>query len=172
MRLLVFSDTHRNTAAMRDILARERARTDLVIHLGDCYTDLAEIRDEFPQIAFLGVRGNCDLFASADYPEFNTVTLENQKIYFTHGHMYRVKYTDELLAAVAARAGASIALYGHTHRAALRTVGGITVFNPGSLSEPRGGESASYGEIRLENGKALFRHIYLENESAEKEYML
>ena len=160
MKILIFSDTHRRTQTMADILARSRRSVDLVLHLGDCYTDLAEIRDDFPEIAFLGVRGNCDLFANADFPDENAVSFEGHRLFFTHGHRYDIKRSDVQLLYAAKKAGADIALFGHTHVGTLYTKEGITLFNPGSLSEPRDGHAGSYGRITLENGSCRMERLF------------
>ena len=94
MKILVFSDTHRKTEPMANIIRKNLGKVDLVIHLGDNYTDLAEIRDDFPQVAFLGVCGNCDLFVSDKYPVYDTVSLEGHKLFFTHGHRFDIRVSD------------------------------------------------------------------------------
>ena len=161
MKILIFSDTHRRTERMAEILTRSRASTDLVIHLGDCYGDIAAVRDDFPEIAFLGVCGNCDLFVSRDYPEISTVSLEGRRLLFTHGHRFHIRENDDLLLYEAKKAGADIVLYGHTHVGALYEKNGVTFFNPGSLTEPRDGKSGSYGVLTLDAGKAEFKHVTL-----------
>ena len=108
MKILVFSDTHRKTEPMAQIIRANVGKVDLVIHLGDNYTDLAEIRDGFPQVAFLGVCGNCDLFVSSRYPVSDTVSLEGHKIFFTHGHKYDIRVADTVLGFEAKKAGADI----------------------------------------------------------------
>lgn len=81
MKILVFSDTHGRTDKMYDIISRKKS-AELVIHLGDCCSDLESVRGSFPEKAFLGVRGNCDFFRTEDYPEFRTVTLEGPHIFY------------------------------------------------------------------------------------------
>ena len=157
MKILVFSDTHGYTAQMYEIISRKRTDTDLVIHLGDNFRDVEEISRNFPTIAFLGVRGNCDLFANDDYPQFRTFTYDGHKFFLTHGHMQAVKKGEySLLAVEAKKNGCDIALFGHTHVAVIAEVCGITVFNPGSISNPRDFTGGTYGIITINNGKATF----------------
>lgn len=160
MKILVFSDTHRKTEPMAQIIRANIGKVDLVIHLGDNYTDLAEIRDDFPQVAFLGVCGNCDLFVSSRYPVSDIVSLEGHKLFFTHGHKYDIRVADTVLGFEAKKAGADIVLYGHTHVGACYEKNGLTFFNPGSLSEPRDGKKGSYGLITLSPEKCTFEHLY------------
>lgn len=157
MKILIFSDTHCDTAKMADIIGRHRLTTDLVIHLGDCCTDLVDIRSDFPQIAMLYVRGNCDFgFDAADAPMSADIALEGHRIFYTHGTRYRVGTTLDDLAYAAESKGCDIALFGHTHVGLTEKVGGVTVFNPGSLRLPRDGTKGTYGILTLNGEKTLF----------------
>ncbi len=159
IRILVFSDTHRRSDLMREVIRRKRTAVDLVIHLGDNFADLKEVRDEFPTIAFLGVRGNCDWHSEEDFPEQNTICFEGHKIFFTHGHKLAVRGGDAVLTYTAKSTGADIALFGHTHVRVHRECDGVTVFNPGSLAEPRDGKPASFGYITIDNEHVTFEHL-------------
>ena len=84
-----------------------RERPDALLHLGDGAGDLPR---DCPGTA---VRGNCDLASSA--ADKITLDLGGVKAFITHGHLYRVKYSVDSLVYAAMEAGASLALYGHTH---------------------------------------------------------
>lgn len=43
MKILVFSDTHRKTEPMANIIRKNLGKVDLVIHLGDNYTDFEHL---------------------------------------------------------------------------------------------------------------------------------
>lgn len=160
MKILVFSDTHGKTEKMHDIISRNRSYTDLVIHLGDCCRDLEYVRSDFPQIAFLAVRGNCDFYTPDNTPQSRSITLEGRTFYLTHGHMQAIKtHGYSLLTAEAKRQGADIVLYGHTHIGEQKEINGITFFNPGSLERPRDVSGGSYGIINVKDGKADFQII-------------
>jgi putative phosphoesterase len=159
MKILVFSDTHGQTEKMREIIFSNKADTDLVIHLGDCFTDMTEIRDDFPEIAFLCVAGNCDRFFSNDFPLFNLITLEGVTLFFAHGHQYAVQSSLSSLVFAAKSKNASVALFGHTHVPFCEECDGITLFNPGSLELPRDGDAGSYGIINVKDGRADFKII-------------
>ena len=164
MRILVFSDTHGNTNTMYNIISQNRTKCELVIHLGDCFTDIDCIRNDFPYIAFLGVKGNCDLFSSSLYPISHTFTLEGLKFFITHGHSQRVDTGFELLRQQARNENANIAIFGHTHVALVKEFEDITVFNPGSLTRARDSKGNSYGIIDISNKKAKFSIIRTESE--------
>ena len=162
MKILVFSDTHGNYEKMREIILSHSQNTELIIHLGDLYDDVLKIRDEFPRIAFLGVRGNCDYIENPAFPQSNSITLENCTFFFTHGHMQLVKNKNySYLLAEAKLKGAKVALFGHTHISYLSEHNGITLFNPGSLSLPRDYCVGSYGIINVKDGKCEFNIVKL-----------
>ncbi|MBR0211794.1 MAG: YfcE family phosphodiesterase [Oscillospiraceae bacterium] len=131
MNICVFSDSHGCAAHM--ITAIEREKPALCFFLGDGERDLAAVQARFPALPFYAVRGNCDprstLSASL------TATVGGVCVFATHGHLYNVKYEPALdsLSAAAEVSGASLALFGHTHHAALEERGGITFLNPGSI---------------------------------------
>lgn len=160
MKILVFSDTHGSTYKMQEIIGRKRAVTDLVIHLGDNTRDLDQVSRDFPTIAFLGVRGNCDFAVGDDYPISRTFTYDGHKFFITHGHTQGVKSKQyALLALEAKKNGCAVALFGHTHVGAHKEINGVTVFNPGSLSNPRDFTGGTYGIITIENTKITFEIV-------------
>lgn len=156
MKILVFADSHGVYQGMvRQIL---RHRPDMVIHLGDCVHDAWALQGEFPQLPIVFVRGNNDPDAP-NAPIERVLKLDKTTVYMTHGHV--VGYIPSLgrLAERAQAAGASIALFGHTHIAMKKQHKGILLFNPGSVTCPRLGRAA-YGVIETgAEGEALvIRH--------------
>lgn len=134
MKAAVFSDTHTNTALM--VEAVRRCRPDVIIHLGDHDRDTEILRREFPEIPLYSVCGNCDIASTA--PLADTVPLGPVKAYICHGHMYHVDWGDvSSLVYAAQEVGAKLAMYGHTHRAELMEIGGVTVLNPGTAGKGR-----------------------------------
>lgn len=142
MRILVVSDTHHNEYSLRRaVLAQPKAQ--VVIHLGDGEEEASSVRMEFPDKMFLQVRGNCDW--GSTLPIFGEITLENVKIFYTHGYTYNVKYGLYDFKAAARDHGAQVALFGHTHKAMTEYENGIYFMNPGSLN----GYGATYGIVDL-----------------------
>ena len=62
-----------------------------------------------------------------------TVQLGPVKAFLTHGHLYNVSpwHMDSLVYA-AEEQGAKLALFGHTHKAEWKELGGVTLINPGT----------------------------------------
>lgn len=128
--IVVISDTHGNRAAIEKLLPI-MAESDYIIHLGDTSGDGNMLRKTFGSKAYL-LNGNCDPFKLGE--DELELTVERVKIFACHGHMYGVKRSLDRLAYRAEEVGAQVALYGHTHDAREDDIGGITLFNPGTLS--------------------------------------
>ncbi len=146
--LLVLSDTHGRKTGIERLTALF-AENDYVIHLGDGAADMRETMNAFPDKTYI-CRGNCDFFPA---PTEGELQVEGIRIFFCHGHRYRVKSDLSLLAEETRRRGCSLALYGHTHRALISEEQGVLLVNPGSLRFPAG-EGGSYCYLTVENGKA------------------
>ena len=145
MRLVVISDSHGRPSLIDRALRRESEAKE-VFFLGDVVTDIAEVIPEYPDRNFHIVRGNCDYFC--EYPLFDIVEYPMASVYFTHGHNHFVKSGLDTVKDDAKGAGANIALYGHTHIAAIDYKDGIYLINSGSVSLPRDGK-ASYAVIDI-----------------------
>ena len=154
MKILVISDTHKNTEC---IMRAVRNNPDIgyIFHLGDHDTDLDVVRAEYPDKQYYCVCGNNDYGCFS--PTFGVVTLNSRTIFYTHGHLYGVNSSMRRLAMEAKKYNAEIALFGHTHIPYADVVESVHVFNPGSPSKPLGGSEASYGIIEL-GEEMLFIH--------------
>ncbi len=142
MRILVVSDTHGDSDALHQaILSQPKA--EIVIHLGDGENDVDSVKPYFPNKMFLQVRGNCDFGSSLPHSE--EFLTEGVRIFYTHGHIYNVKWQDDLIRAAARERHADILLYGHTHQAVSAYQDGLYILNPGSLKRIDG----SYGFIDI-----------------------
>ena len=150
-KLLVLSDSHGGRAAIERVLMKESKSIDALIFLGDGLRDLELALTLYPKLRAYSVAGNCDYGALE--PTDGLAAFDGVVIFYTHGHMYGVKYDLDTLADAASARGAEVALFGHTHRRELvRGVGtAATVFNPGSLRD-----GGSYGVITIENGECSF----------------
>lgn len=159
VRVAVISDTH------GDLGNLDRARellgpVDWLIHAGDY------LRDAAPCAARLGlapdrvraVVGNCDYHLFD--PSLDQFELGGVKILLTHGHHYGVKHTVDRIYYKAREAGVRVAVFGHSHIAVRADDGGVLLFNPGSLSQPRlPTEGPSCGLLELENGVLISARI-------------
>lgn len=151
MKILVFSDSHASHYFMRQSL--DLIKPDAAIHLGDYYNDGQDMAEEYPNIPFYAVPGNCD--RSRGYipdPEVKLQVIDGVRFLLTHGHLHNVKMTLTRLVADARAMGVQAVLFGHTHEIYHRQEeDGLLVFNPGSCGY--GGGSA--GLIEIQDGKIV-----------------
>lgn len=138
-KLIVISDSHGNYRAVESLLPLV-TENDYILHLGDGGADMREIRAQYPEKVY-ACSGNCDFFSPI--PEEGILEVEYLRIFYCHGHKYRVKSDLNALAQAAKERGCDIALYGHTHRADITEINGVTLINPGSFKRPVG-EGGSY----------------------------
>jgi hypothetical protein len=155
IKLLIFSDSHGSVAPMLE--AVERERPDEVVHLGDCLGDGEALAFACPGLPVVQVPGNCDGWT--DRPLTAQLEREGVRLLLGHGHQWRVKATEDLALAQARAVGASVLLYGHTHRAVCRREGGVLLLNPGTV----GGVAAraSYGVLELKAAVPAGRIVWL-----------
>lgn len=125
---LIVSDSHGRRAAIAK-LAPLMAENDYLVHLGDGSADFIGARREYPEKTF-SVKGNCD---AAGGEEECVIEAEGLSLFLCHGHRYGVKSGLNRLVARAKELDCEIALYGHTHRAAIETVDGVLCINPGAV---------------------------------------
>lgn len=131
---LILSDSHGRRKAIEKI-SPLAAENDFIVHLGDGAGDVRELMREYPEKVY-SLKGNCDGFGGE---EECVIEAEGLSIFCCHGHKYGVKGGVSRLAARAKELDCEIALYGHTHRAAIEEVGGVLLINPGaagSYSDP------------------------------------
>ena len=160
MKLLFVSDIHGVPAALEAFFAQaEKLPHDRIILLGDALyhgprNGVPPIYD--PQVVakmlnahkheIIAVRGNCDCEVDQmllEFPimaDFTEVLTENARFFVTHGH----HWNENTLPPVPR---GTILAHGHTHIPVLKTLpeSGITIFNPGSISLPKGGNAPSFG---------------------------
>ena len=145
-KLLILSDSHGSTQAVRRILAAEKD-AGAVIFLGDGLHDLELALTEAPKTRVYSVAGNCDFGALE--PLDGLAAFDSVVIFYTHGHMYGVKYDLDTLAEAAAAA-----LFGHTHIPLEEQHGTVLLFNPGSCGRCYTGPD-TYGVLTLADGRVL-----------------
>ena len=103
-KLLVLSDSHGGRAAIERVLMKESKSIDALIFLGDGLRDLELALTQYPKLRAYSVAGNCDYGALE--PTDGLAAFDGVVIFYTHGHMYGVKYDlDTLADAASARGG-------------------------------------------------------------------
>jgi len=158
-KLAIISDIHGSSTGLERALEqadREGAKRilllgDLLYHgprnpLPDGYDpqQVANLLNARKAQIDLAVRGNCDAEVDQMMIEFSimgeyAVLLQgSRKVFVTHGHHHHMDHLPDLLAG-------DVFMQGHTHIPVAETRSGIHLFNPGSVSLPKGGYPPSYG---------------------------
>lgn len=151
MKILVLSDTHCYLENARNVLQRIGKKMDMVFHLGDHDADALELQKEFPNLPFHFVKGNNDY--GIDTPSQKLIRAGGKALLLTHGHKQRVHWNPDTISYWAEEQGADAVLFGHTHMPLWDAGGTVAMFNPGSISLPRGGGLPTFGILTIENGK-------------------
>ena len=142
-KLLILSDSHNSTGAVERILHAESDAT-AVIFLGDGRRGLEEALPFYPAMRVYAALEPLDGLAAFD----------QVVVFYTHGHMYGVKYDLDTLTDAAAARGAEVALFGHTHIPVAEQRGSVFLFNPGSCGRCYTGPN-TYGVLTLDQGKII-----------------
>ena len=151
-KLLVLSDSHGGRAAIERVLLKENANIDALVFLGDGLRDLEQALTPYPRLRAYSVAGNCDYGALE--PMDGLAAFDQTIVFYTHGHMYGVKYDLDTLTDAAAARGAELALFGHTHVPHAEQRGKVFLFNPGSCGRCYTGPN-TYGVLTLDQGKII-----------------
>ena len=141
MRIVVTSDTHRNSTDFSRIIRRHADNADLFVNLGDSEHEIALIDINFPNLKFECVAGNCDW--GITLPMYKMLKCADKKVLITHGHLQYVKHGYQKIQEFAKQEGADICLFGHTHIPYVETVDGILYMNPGAVVD------GSYGIVDI-----------------------
>lgn len=138
MKILVLSDSHGALRLMRNAI--EKLKPDTVIHLGDFYDDIMTVAEDYPQLVFHCVPGNCDQFrVRPDVPRTLCYPVGGVWLYMTHGHLQGVKSGLRRLTDEGRNSHAQAVLYGHTHCPDChQEADGLWVLNPGSCGHSGG----------------------------------
>ncbi len=148
MRIIVISDTHGNKNAIDSVFLRN-SDADLFIHLGDGERDIDAFLLENPSYAsrVIHVAGNCDFNSLSN--DFEIIPANGHKILASHGHIYAVKNSLEIIKKTAKRLNCDIVLYGHTHVRYNKFEDDLYIMNPGSAGNPHDGKKPSFGTINI-----------------------
>lgn len=161
MRCLIFSDLHGSEPALEFILKKSRELApDMLILLGDLVYhgprnplpmgyNTPDILARMPELASFpfpvtAVRGNCDAEVDValmpfEMPASAWLELDGLGIFASHGHHLPDRPPFPRLPA------GTVVLRGHTHIPRAETLDGYRIWNPGSISLPKGGFPPSYG---------------------------
>lgn len=159
MRIVFLSDIHGVPSTLEAALKKaDSLGYDKIVLLGDLLyhgprngvpsfydpVKVAEMLNERAE-SIVAVRGNCD--AEVDqmmvkFPimeDYQILDAGNKKFFLTHGHLWN-EYKIPPIGI------ADILAHGHTHIPELKSLEcGLTIFNPGSVSLPKGESTRSIG---------------------------
>lgn len=135
MKVVVMSDSHGNFTQVRRIVDENKDTVQTFIHLGDGLEEFNDVRNMYPHLHFLAVKGNNDWGSMEE--KIKLITLGDKLVLLTHGDLMGVKLGKTTLYKEAKKLKADIALYGHTHRVACDCLDGIYIMNPGSVNDGR-----------------------------------
>lgn len=146
--IIVISDSHGNRSVFEE-MNTVLEECDYIIHLGDTSSDGFYLKKQFPDKTYL-LNGNCDM-TKFGVQEL-VLEIEGVRIFACHGDAYGVKTGYDRLAQKAREEDCSVALFGHTHKAGERSINGVKLFNPGTLSRF---SEHSYLYLVIADGKAV-----------------
>lgn len=160
-KILIVSDSHGNHKYLKKAIQNMGSYLDLMIHLGDSQTD-PEVITGLVDCPVEMVRGNSD--GLSDLPGTKLVDLGPHKALLTHGHRYGGRYGIPSMKELAKDNGADIVMFGHIHEPLLEHEDGMTVLNPGSISQPRQeGHRPTYMVMTIEeDGRTDYATIYMD----------
>lgn len=167
MKLVIASDIHGSARWCRAVMAAiEEISPDKVVLLGDLlyHGPRNPLPDEYApaEVAsmlngmaknVLAVRGNCDAEIDQmllDFPcmaDYAFIADDLNQLYCTHGHLWSPESLPPL-------PEGTVFLHGHFHVKRDEVVGGIRLFNPGSVAIPKDG---SHSVGLYEDGSFSFR---------------
>lgn len=156
--LVVLSDTHgTESPRLTPHLEETLAEADLLVHAGDFTTERVLDAFESRVDRLVAVAGNSDSTAVRKrLPETTTVEWDGLRLVLTHGH----RHDETALSLLARQETADVAVVGHTHSPGSRSVGDLTILNPGSHADPRGSRSAYLAIERAVNApRGEFRTV-------------
>ena len=159
MKILFLSDIHGVPSTLEAALAAaDTLQPDKIVLLGDLLyhgprngvpnlydpVKVAQILNGIKD-RLVAVRGNCDaevdqmMFESPMMSDYAVLDAGSETFFLTHGHLFNECRLPPI-------GMGTVLAHGHTHVPELKKLAcGITIFNPGSISLPKGGSSRSYG---------------------------
>ena len=161
-RIGVLADTHlADTGAayafLQDLIERQFAAVDLILHAGDIVAP--GLLTALSPCPVLAVRGNMDP-AAPDLPLKRVVEVAGVRIGLIHGwgppagltQRVRRDFADLLVDCL---------VFGHSHVPMCQRQGGLLLFNPGSATDRRGQPNCSVGLLEVQDGAIRGRIIML-----------
>lgn len=141
MRIVVVSDSHKDYYSLQKAVISQPT-AEVVVFCGDGDEDIDTLSMSIPNKMIVAVRGNCDWCSEKRYSE--EITLEDKKLFITHGHLFGVKSNYSQIINQAHLLETDILLFGHTHVPYTSYDNGMYIMNPGSI-----GYTGTYGIVDI-----------------------
>lgn len=157
--IAVLSDTHgREDARLAGRALEAVEAASLVVHAGD-FTTLPVVEAfEAASARLVAVHGNVDDDrVRARLPARETIEVEGVRLVVVHGH----QHGETARAMLGREEEAALVVSGHSHRPGVVDAGDVTLLNPGSHADPRGGIPA---HAELEAGEGGLRGRLVDRE--------
>ncbi len=159
-KILVVSDNHGNMYNLQTTIAFMEGKIDAMVHCGDSEFSPDTLRGLVDCPVYMA-EGNCDYQFSGDSEDI--FEMAGHVCFVTHGNRYGVNWGEDELLERALEMGADLVFYGHTHCPAYEIYEeeGVTIFNPGSVSQPRQNPpKPSFLVVELEEDGEVNPHFY------------
>lgn len=146
IKIVLVSDNHGNKELLKNI---RMLHYDADYYL--CCGDFVMSDQDIKESGYLGVKGNCDYYATS-LPYEHFIEVLDHKIMLVHGHRFYDIYGDKKSLANYAKAhDCELVFYGHTHVFKDELVDGIGLVNPGSVKYNKDFTNPSYAIIELDH---------------------
>jgi putative phosphoesterase len=145
LKIAVVGDTHGKIEKIKKELTM--IKPDYLFFTGDYYQDGKKLAASL-KINFIGVSGNCDPLKTG--LSENKAEIKGKKFLIVHGHQYGVKRGLNRIFYRGKEAEVDMVVFGHTHIACAEKIEDLWLLNPGSPSQPRLPDRASYAIIEVE----------------------
>lgn len=140
-RILVLADSHGNCSDLGKIIQTEFP-LDYLIFCGDGLRDMEKV--SIPtHTRIVSVSGNMDSGGGLRENKIAFEYISDKKIMITHGDMFQVQLSLDLLRSIGQKESADIVLFGHTHNPFLEEER-PALFNPGAA------DRGCYGIITID----------------------
>ncbi|QWB99347.1 YfcE family phosphodiesterase [Mycoplasmatota bacterium] len=154
MKILLFSDTHGDLDAYKEMIGNEE-KQDHIFCLGDSGFNLDFLNKE----KIVSVKGNYPF--SPKLPYDISEKINDFWFFFTHGHLYHVKFGLSKIMNKACLLKMDVCCFGHTHKMLLTKKNELILLNPGALSYTRSHLFPSYARIFIEGNKMILEIVNL-----------
>ena len=175
MKIGVLSDSHKNTNNLKEAFnyLKHAEKVDLVIHLGDDYSDTAVLQQA--NVPAFGIRKTFIVRVPGAYdPEYKDPKIPNRMIKEYGGWNVLMTHTpkkhendlaDDINPELAMQSmGVDIVLYGHTHVPKIEKTGNAYAINPGHLKDDdKKGFPPSFAILEVTDKSASIRIVELKS---------